>query len=748
MGTDTTEDVEAVSNIHSFRVHCKMCTELMELVGRVSKILPAIEAARPGSPEGREALCDLNNGIEKAGLLLQYCRESSKLYLALTGDRIVSRCHRVRALLQRSLRKIKHMVPVALAREISHVADDLRGAKLILDSSEEETGKAMRQLLKLGASASDALEKSEIMALKIAALRLNISSSKEMLMEKRSIRKLVDDVGHGDPLKKKILIYLLYLLKKHGDLILQKIKEAQADSSRCNGFGETEVNVRYRKNASQIDIILNRAIPPGEFKCPISMRLMYDPVVIASGLTYERVWIEKWFEEGHDTCPQSKIKLTDFSMTPNVDMKNLIDKWCVKFGVTIPDPSVEPECPEVWEDSIASFGSSMNDIRLPIDFSNVSLGGLDNCYYPDSLSLNGGNGLAFKSGQSKDDDPQRFQSDSNAEETELEFPSSITELPWEPKCKAVEDMKNSIVKNGDVPTLSDAVMDQLALFLKDAYDQQDSKALKNGCELFLLLVRKSRFNKLSVPEKILTTLASLLHSEVTYEVLAVLEALSSHHKCGSNFVASGVLTSVAEFLDSEIKDLQEFAIKAFYNLSSKSNICSDIVSLGCIPKLVPLLNDEVLSGKCMFILKNLCHTEEARISIIETNGCITSIAQRLEMGSLEDQEHAVTILLSLCSQRVEYCELVMAEGVIPPLNNISVYGSKEGKAGAYELLRLLKDAQDQEEQQSCVSDLPSPNEPNEPEPPSYSEHKKPSKKSGFLGMNISIFSKHSPLKKK
>lgn len=53
----------------------------MELVGRISKILPEIEAARPGSPEGREALCDLNSGIEKAGLLLQYCQESSKLYL-------------------------------------------------------------------------------------------------------------------------------------------------------------------------------------------------------------------------------------------------------------------------------------------------------------------------------------------------------------------------------------------------------------------------------------------------------------------------------------------------------------------------------------------------------------------------------------------------------------------------------------------------------------------------------------------
>ena len=58
-----------------------MCTELMKLVDRVSEILPEIEAARPGSPEGREALCNLNNGKMKAELLLQYCRESSKLYL-------------------------------------------------------------------------------------------------------------------------------------------------------------------------------------------------------------------------------------------------------------------------------------------------------------------------------------------------------------------------------------------------------------------------------------------------------------------------------------------------------------------------------------------------------------------------------------------------------------------------------------------------------------------------------------------
>lgn len=738
MGTDSSENVEAVSNVHSFKVHCRMCTELMKLVDRVSEILPEIEAARPGSPEGRQALCNLNDGKMKAELLLQYCRDSSKLYLALTGDKIISRCYRVRTLLEHNLRKIKYMVPVALAWKISHIADDLRVAKFILDPSEEEAWNAMRQLLKLGALPPDELENSEIKALKIAALRLNISSSKEMVHERRSIKKLLDDVGHDDPSKKNILIYLLYLLKKHGESILQEIREARADSSSSNGYGEIKANVRQRNYASQADIILNRAIPPEEFKCPISMRLMYDPVVIASGLTYEKVWIEKWFE-GHDTCPQTKMKLTDFSMTPNVDMKNLINKWCIKFGVTIPDPSVEPECPEVWENSIASFGSSMNDIHLPIDFSNTSLGGLDNSYYPDLLRLEGGNELAIKSWQSKDDDLQRFQSDSNAEETDLEFPSTMSELSWESKCEVMKDMKIAINKNGVGLTLSETVMDHLALFLKDACDQQDSKAQKNGSELFLSLVRRSRPNRLNVPEKVLTSLASLLNSEVTYEALAILEAISGHRKCSSNFVTSGVLASITKYLNSEIEVLQEFAIKTLYNLSTDSDICSNIVSLGCIPKLVPLLNNENLSGKCLFILKNLCHTEEARIFIVGTNGCISSIAQCLGMDSLEGQEHAVTILLSLCSQRVEYCELVMEEGVIPPLSTISVKGSEKGKAGATELLRLLRDVQDNEPQESRVSEPPS-----SCEPPCNSEQSKPSKKSGFLGINISIFSKRSP----
>lgn len=94
----------------------------------------------------------------------------------------------------------------------------------------------------------------------------------------------------------------------------------------------------------------------------------------------------------------------------------------------------------------------------------------------------------------------------------------------------------------------------------------------------------------------------------------------------------------------------------------------------------------------MLVIKNLCNTEETRAAIAENTACLSSLVGVLECGSSEEQEHAVDILISLCTQRVEYCQLLMDEGVIPVLVKISVVGSGRGKASALELLRLLRDA--------------------------------------------------------
>ncbi|POO02513.1 Beta-catenin [Trema orientale] len=754
MGSDDAEAVGTVANTRSFKVHSLMCSELMRLVDRISNIFPEIESARPRCSTGIQALCLLNRAIEKANLLLQYCGESSKLYLALTGDVILSRCRRSRSLLEQSLCQIQDMVPVLLAVEISQIIDDLSAATFILEPCEEEAGKVVRELIQKGTSTSDSLVTSEIKALQLAASRLHITSPKAIVIEKRAIRKLLDKVSETDSTKKKILTYFLYLFKKYGNLVIPD--QTESASASCQGsfsFGNSDIGFAHNQSAGveprnryrQCEVesnMLRRAVPPGEFRCPISSRLMYDPVVIASGQSYERMWIQKWFDEGHDTCPKTNMKLTHMSLTPNVSMKDLISRWCTQNGVMLTDPSKVPEAVHSWEissTSIASFGSSMNDLHLQMDFSNISLGSIDASFSSDSLRTKTANG---SSSAQTDDGSESFQSCSNVSETDLEFLSNLGELSWESRCKVVGDVKNYLKCNDKAyHSLSpENFVEPLITFLTDARDSDDVNVQRDGFQLLLTFVSRNRNKIPYLREDAFGLLASFLDSEVAEEVFAIMEILSGYPYCRSKIMASGAITAISSALNSQIRDLQEQAIRLLYNLSSSHDICLQIASLECIPKLVSLLSDKALVEKCLFIMKNLCNIEEARASVAETSGCITSIAEVLESGSSEEQEYAVDILLSLCSQRIEYCQLVMEEGIIPPLVNISINGSDRGKVNALELLRQLRDIRSEPELLPFEVDASRglSNQMTE---------RKSSKASGFFGRKISMFSKSSGKKR-
>ncbi|KAL6575078.1 hypothetical protein OROMI_012363 [Orobanche minor] len=71
-------------------------------------------------------------------------------------------------------------------------------------------------------------------------------------------------------------------------------------------------------------------VPP-YFICPISLEIMKDPVIIATGITYDRDSIEKWiFSQKNTTCPVTKQALSDTAelVTPNVTLRRLIQSWC------------------------------------------------------------------------------------------------------------------------------------------------------------------------------------------------------------------------------------------------------------------------------------------------------------------------------------------------------------------------------------------------------------------------------------
>lgn len=62
---------------------------------------------------------------------------------------------------------------------------------------------------------------------------------------------------------------------------------------------------------------------PSEFRCPITMEIMRDPVMCADGHTYDRLAIESWLLT-HDTSPLTNKRLPHTNLLPNHALRNLI----------------------------------------------------------------------------------------------------------------------------------------------------------------------------------------------------------------------------------------------------------------------------------------------------------------------------------------------------------------------------------------------------------------------------------------
>ncbi|WOH06232.1 hypothetical protein DCAR_0625655 [Daucus carota subsp. sativus] len=82
---------------------------------------------------------------------------------------------------------------------------------------------------------------------------------------------------------------------------------------------------------------------PSFFLCPISLEIMKDPVILSTGITYDRMSIENWiFLRKHNNCPVTKQELTDVELTPNHTLRRLLQAWCTlnaSYGIQrIPTP--------------------------------------------------------------------------------------------------------------------------------------------------------------------------------------------------------------------------------------------------------------------------------------------------------------------------------------------------------------------------------------------------------------------------
>ncbi|KAD1469146.1 hypothetical protein E3N88_42771 [Mikania micrantha] len=224
----------------TWKVHRLACLELKRIIEKIANIFTALESARPRCKKGLQALCSLHNCMEKCELLFRHCSESSKLYLAISGEKIILRCERICYSLELCLSQLQNMVEPTLAAKVSQILDYVRNVVFTLDSSDDEAGRVLLDLLHQDIKTSKFAKVEELKAFNFAASRLHITSPLAIMIEKRSIRKLLSKILNTDPAKKKILNYLLYLVTKYGKSTKQQDTETIEDAGTEYGIDEIQ----------------------------------------------------------------------------------------------------------------------------------------------------------------------------------------------------------------------------------------------------------------------------------------------------------------------------------------------------------------------------------------------------------------------------------------------------------------------------------------------------------------------------
>ncbi|XP_074578950.1 U-box domain-containing protein 8-like [Curcuma longa] len=86
---------------------------------------------------------------------------------------------------------------------------------------------------------------------------------------------------------------------------------------------------------------------PADFRCPISLEVMTDPVILSSGHTFDRSSIQRWLDSGNLTCPVTNLPLPPSpSLIPNHALRRLISSFLARR----PPPSADADADDAFDD--------------------------------------------------------------------------------------------------------------------------------------------------------------------------------------------------------------------------------------------------------------------------------------------------------------------------------------------------------------------------------------------------------------
>ncbi|KAH8496859.1 hypothetical protein H0E87_019553 [Populus deltoides] len=396
---------------------------------------------------------------------------------------------------------------------------------------------------------------------------------------------------------------------------------------------------------------------PDEFRCPISLDLMKDPVIVASGHTYDRNSIAQWISSGHQTCPKSGQRLIHMALIPNYALKSLVHQWCQDNNVPLIDDSSSSSS---FSKSESSSGKSKLSEKA-IDHISATKAAME------SVKMT----AEFLVGK-----------------IAMGSPEIQRQATYELRLLAKTGMGNRriIAEAGAIP------------FLVTLLSSTDPKTQENAVTAMLNLSILENNKTLIMSAGSIDSIIDVLESGKTMEArenaAATIFSLSIINDCKVTIgtrprAFSALVGLLREGTSAGKKD----AASALFNLSVYEANKASVVVAGAVPLLVEMLMDDKagITDDALALLALLLCCSEGLEEIRKSKVLVPLLIDLLRFGSTKGKENSITLLLGLCKDGGEEVarRLLINPRSIPSLQSLSADGSLKARRKADALLRLL-----------------------------------------------------------
>ncbi|KAM7270959.1 hypothetical protein ACFE04_030173 [Oxalis oulophora] len=377
---------------------------------------------------------------------------------------------------------------------------------------------------------------------------------------------------------------------------------------------------------------------PEDFLCPISLELMRDPVIVSTGQTYERAYIQRWTDCGNLSCPKTQQKLDHLTFTPNYVLRSLISQWCVD-----------------------------HNIEQPAALTNGKLKKSDGSLLDVSGDLAAIEALVRKLNSQSVDERR----------------NAVAEI--RSLSKRSTDNRILIVEAGAIPTL-------VSLLTNDDVATQENAVT---CILNLSIYENNK--GLIMLAGAIPSIVQVLRSgtmEARENSAATLFSLSLGDENKIIIGASGAIPALLELLQNGSTRGKKDAATALFNLCIYQGNKGRAIRSGMIPALLKILSDSrnCMVDEALTIMSVLASNHEAKAAIVKA-GSIPVLIDLLRTGLPRNKENAASILLSLCKRDLENLACISRLGAVIPLTELAMNGAERAKRKASSLLEHLRKLQ-------------------------------------------------------